>query len=204
METLTPEQARLVFIVYSSAIVPLLAIPYLHIRRLIPSWVLPAYIAVFIISALGWEIWFTYGIVGGDTVDMRRALGLSQRIPIHLNWVLNSLADAGAVFCGGLLLVWLLFGRAQNLFSHYRNSVLLCLTAFFIGQNILVEMFLYRDQLAIGKPLSWAILSPFGSWWNPILFEYQGRSVSLQGQLPWIILGPLFYILLVRFLGRRV
>jgi hypothetical protein len=202
MEALTFEQTRLVFVVYCSALTPLLAIPWLHYRPLIPAWVLPVYISTFVVCALGWELWFNYGIIAGETVDARRALGLTQRLPLHLNWILNSLADAGAISCGGLLAVWLLSGRKPTLFTHWRHSVFLCLLFLFIGQNILVEMFLYHDQLEVGKPLSWAPLSPFGPWWNPVLFEFQGRTITLQGQLPWLFMTPLFYAGVLAYLQR--
>jgi hypothetical protein len=201
MEALTPEQMHIVFVVYASAIVPLLAIPILLMRRLVPAWLLPVYIGAFIVTALGWEIWFTYGLIDGDNVDMRRALGLSQRIPLHLNWVLNSLADAGAICCGGLLVTWLVFGRDSGIFFKWHPKVLLFLLLLFLGQNIAVEMFLYQDQLAVGKMLSWAPLSPLGSFLNPTLFEFQGRTITLQGQMPWLIMTPLFYALLVKYLA---
>ena len=202
MDVLTLEQTRVVFVVYCSALIPLLAIPWLHHRRVIPNWVLPVYISTFIACALGWELWFNYGVIAGDPVDARRALGLTQRLPLHLNWVLNSLADAGAISCGGLLAAWLLSGRNPALFSHWRHWVFLCLLFLFIGQNILVEMFLYHDQLKVGKPLSWAPLSPFGPWWNPVLFEFQGRTITLQGQLPWLFMTPLFYAGVLSYLQR--
>ena len=202
MEALTFEQTRLVFVVYCSALTPLLAIPWLHYRQLIPAWVLPVYISTFVVCALGWELWFNYGIIAGDSVDARRALGLTQRLPLHLNWILNSLADAGAISCGGLLAVWLLSGRKATLCTHWRHSVFLCLLFLYIGQNILVEMFLYHDQLEVGKPLSWAPLSPFGPWWNPVLFEFQGRTITLQGQLPWLFMTPLFYAGVLAYLQQ--
>jgi hypothetical protein len=62
-----------------------------------------------------------------------------------------------------------------------------------IGQNILVEMFLYHDQLAEGKDLSWAPLSPAGSYFNPLLFEFNDRSLMLQTQIPWLLLPALIY-----------
>jgi hypothetical protein len=46
-DDLTFKQPRLVVIVYSLAIILLLAIPILHHRKLIPSWVLPFYIKAF-------------------------------------------------------------------------------------------------------------------------------------------------------------
>ena len=64
-------------------------------------------------------------------------------------------------------------------------------------------MFLYHDQLAEGKPLSWAPLAPTGPWFNPTLFEFRDRTITLQGQVPWLLMGPLFYLGVVRYLGRR-
>jgi hypothetical protein len=58
-------------------------------------------------------------------------------------------------------------------------------------------MFLYHDQLSTGKDLSWAPLSPLGPYFNPILFEYNGRSLMLQSQIPWIILPALIYKTLI-------
>ena len=52
-----------------------------------------------------------------------------------------------------------------------------------LGQNIFVELFLYYDQLGEGKNLSWAPLIPTGNIFNPVLFEFNGRSVSFQTQL---------------------
>ncbi|MFT7267727.1 MAG: hypothetical protein ACI9LL_001106, partial [Porticoccus sp.] len=44
MDILTFEQIRLVVVVYCSALLPLILIPTLHIRKSIPAWVLPFYI----------------------------------------------------------------------------------------------------------------------------------------------------------------
>ena len=54
-------------------------------------------------------------------------------------------------------------------------------------------MFLYHDQLAEGKALSWAPLAPTGPWFNPTLFEFRDRTITLQGQLPWLLMSPLYY-----------
>ena len=203
MDALTFEQLRIVVVLYSTATVPLLLILLLHIKRLIPSWVLPVYLTTFAVCALGWELWFNYGLVQGDSVEVRRAWALNQHIPMHLNWALNSLADAGAICCGGLLLCWLSFGRDKQLFQRWRSGVFLFLLAFFVGQNILVEMFLYHDQLAVGKQLSWAPMSPLGSFWNPVLFEFADRTITLQGQMPWLMMTPLFYWQLLKFVKRN-
>lgn len=195
---LTFEQLRLVVIVYSSAIIPLLAIPILHDRKLIPSWVLPFYIKTFFLCLIGWEIWFNYGLVAGDSVNIRRADVLNQMIPLHINGLLNSLADAGTICCGTLLVVWLAMGRQDFVYRQWSWKVFSLLLVVFLGQNIMVEMFLYHDQLADGKVLSWAPLSPLGHWFNIVLWEFQGRSIMLASQLPWLIATPLIYGGLIR------
>jgi hypothetical protein len=60
-------------------------------------------------------------------------------------------------------------------------------------QNLFVELFLYHDQLSEGKSLSWAPLIPTGNFFNPLLFEFQGRSVMFQTQIPWLILPAVLY-----------
>jgi hypothetical protein len=195
---LTFEQLRLVVIVYSSAIIPLLAIPIFHHRKLIPSWVLPFYIKAFFLCLIGWEIWFNYGLVAGDSVNIRRADVLNQMMPLHINGLLNSLADAGAICCGTLLVVWLVMGRQDFVYRQWSWRVFSLLLVIFLGQNIMVEIFLYHDQLANGKVLSWAPLSPLGQLFNPVLWEFQGRSIMLASQLPWLIATPLIYWGLIR------
>ena len=202
LEHLTFEQLRLVIVVYTSALVPLLLIPILHWCKLIPAWVLPFYVTVFIVCAIGWELWFNYGLVAGDSVNIRRAEVLNQTIPLHINGLLNSLADAGTICCGTLLLVWLLMGRQSSIYRQWHWSVFVLLGTIFIGQNIIVEMFLYHDQLAEGTRLSWAPLSPLGPWFDPILFEFNDRTIRLSSQLPWLLMTPLIYSGLIKTLNR--
>lgn len=186
-------------VLYASAIVPLCVIPLLHWRRLISSWVLPFYFSMFLVCAFGWEIWFNYGLLLGDNIVVRRDPILTQFIPMHLNWVLNSLADAGAICCGGVFFIWAILGRDNSFFRKWNGLFFVILLAGFIGQNLVVELFLYHDQLASDKVISWAPLSPFGEWLNPVLFEFGDRTVMLQTQLPWLIMTPLVYLSLIRF-----
>ena len=188
---------------YFSAVAPLLLIPFLRLKRVIPAWVPTVYVASFVACAAGWELWFTYGWLRGDPVDLRRAPELSAMIPIHINWVLNSLADAGSICLGGLLLVWLSFGRRGEVFRRWHWGAFAVLLLWFLGQNIFVEMFLYHDQLAEGKSLSWAPLAPTGPWLNPTLFAFRDRTITLQGQVPWLLMAPLFYGALISYLERR-
>jgi hypothetical protein len=201
--TLTAEQLRVVVVVYTSALVPLVLVPLLARRKLVPDWVPAIYLASFLACALGWELWFTYGWVAGDPVDLRRAQALTEKIPIHLNWLLNSLADAGTVCLGGLLLVWRFSGRDAAVFQRWSWRGFAILLIWALAQNVFVEMFLYHDQLAEGKPLSWAPLAPTGPWFNPTLFHFNDRTITLQGQLPWLLMTPLFYGGLIATVRRR-
>lgn len=198
-----PEHIRVVTVVYLSSLIPLLLIPLMHKLRRIPDWVLPVYVASFVACAIGWELWFTYGWVAGDPVDMRRASALSTAIPMHINWLLNSLADAGSICLIGLVFVHTFIGDPASVFRRWHWGAFFMLLAWFMGQNVLVEMFLYHDQLAAGKPLSWAPLAPTGPWINPTLFEFNGRTITLQGQLPWLLMTPLFCAALVWFFSAR-
>jgi len=188
---MTFEEARVIFIVYTSAILPLLII--LRSRQSLPSWVPSIYVGSFLLCALGWEVLFTYGFIDGDSVMIRRSMVLNTWIPMHLNWIVNSLADAGTICLGGLWLMWRLCDKNSQIFYQWHWSAFAILLTWCIGQNLFVEMFLYHDQLSAGKALSWAPLSPMGSYFNPQLFEFDGRTVMLQTQLPWLIVPAVLY-----------
>ena len=195
------EEIRFIFVVYASSILPIIL--FIKYRSKLPNWVPIIYVGSFIVCALGWEIWFTYGLINGESVIERRADVLNQWIPLHLNWILNSLADAGTVCLGGLYLMWVLNNKEQSIFLKWRWGPFLILLAWCIGQNLLVELFLYYDQLSEGKNLSWAPLVPTGNVYNPLIFEFNGRSVMFQTQLPWIILPPFLYMTVIKLANKR-
>jgi hypothetical protein len=190
------EEIRYIAIVYASSIIPILIL--IKYRYELPKWVPAIYLGSFIVCALGWEIWFTYGLIDGESVIERRSEVLNQWIPLHINWIVNSLADAGAVCLGGLWLIWVMGNKKNYIFNNWRWSSFFILTIWCIGQNIFVELFLYYDQLSENKNLSWAPLIPTGNIFNPVLFEINGRSLMFQTQLPWIILPPLLYLAVIR------
>ena len=195
------EEIRFIAIVYASSIIPILILIKYYSK--LPKWVPAIYLGSFIVCALGWEIWFTYGLINGESVIERRSDILNQWIPLHLNWILNSLADAGTVCLGGLSLIWLVGNKQNNVFDSWKWSSFFILAIWCVGQNIFVELFLYYDQLGEGKNLSWAPLIPTGNIFNPVLFEFNGRSVSFQTQLPWLILPPILYLAVIR-LGKKL
>ena len=199
---MSPEHLRVILVVYASALLPLLILPLLRLRHMLPAWVTQAYLGSFVLCALGWEIWFTYGLVAGEAVDLRRADVLNQYLPIHINWLLNSLADAGSITLVGLWLMWLVSGKHPRVFQHWHWGAFGVFMIWCLAQNIIVEMFLYHDQLAVGKPLSWAPLSPFGNSINPVLFYINNRAILLQTQLPWLIMTPILYLYSIKSYKR--
>ena len=200
---MTFEYLRVIVVVYTSALLPLMIVPWLYRRGRLPSWVFAAYLGSFLLCALGWELWFTYGLWAGDPVDVRRSAVLTQFIPIHINWVMNSLADAGSITLVGLWFMWLSNGRRSEVFQSWHWWPFTVFMIWALGQNILVEMFLYHDQLAVGKPLSWAPLAPSGPWWNPLLFEFNGRTITFQGQVPWLLAPWMIYGGIITLVRRQ-
>lgn len=188
---MTFEEARVIFIVYMSVIVPMVLL--FKYKRSLPSWVPFIYVSSFFVCALGWELWFTYGLVDGDSVSIRRSSAINTWIPLHINWIVNSLADAGTVCLGGLWLMWRFTGKNLQVFSQWHWRGFCILLVWCVVQNLFVELFLYHDQLSEGKSLSWAPLIPTGNFFNPLLFEFNGRAVMFQTQFPWVTLPAVLY-----------
>lgn len=185
------EEIRVITIVYLAVLLPLLI--YFTNKSKLPSWIPSFYIVSLVVCALGWELWFTYGWLDGDAVNIRRSEALNTWLPKDINWLINSMADAGAVLCGGVWLMWITHKKDSIVFKKWKWSAFSIFFIWCVSQNILVEMFLYHDQLADDKLLSWAPLSPFGPYFNPILFEFNDRSIMLQSQIPWLIIPWFFY-----------
>ena len=153
------EEIRVVCVVYVSALAPLMYLIYK--RDTLPTSVLSLYACIFIACAFGWELWFTFGWINGDPVDIRRSAALNIWLPQNINWLMNSLADAGTIGLGGLYLTWLLCSRDNTIFIRWSWRAFSIFMLWCVAQNIRVEMFLYHNQLAEGKMLSWAPLAPF-------------------------------------------
>ena len=196
------EELRVITIVYVSALAPLII--YFYKKDSIPLWVPSIYLGSFLICSLSWELWFTYGWIDGDPVNVRRSEVLNTWIPMHLNWLLNSLADAGTISMGGLWLMWKYSKQNIQVFEQWNWGAFGILLIWCITQNLFVELFLYHDQLSEGKSLSWAPLAPTGQFFNPLIFEFNGRSVMFQTQLPWLIMAPILYKLTILLARRTV
>ena len=168
---MSAQHLTIVVISYTAALLPLALLAVLHRRGRLEPWLLTVYGASLFFCSAGWEIWLTYGLVDGEPIDARRAAALSAAIPLHLNWLVNSLADGGICLFGLLLVGCAYRFRAHALSRLEMGRVCILLFVWFVGQNALVELTLYQEQLAAGKRLSWAPLIPTGPWWNPILLN---------------------------------
>lgn len=197
---LTEAQAFVVRNLYGAALIPLLGVVVLTLLGKLPRWVAVVYGLSFAICAVGWEIWYTFGLVDGLPVDERRAAALSRAIPQEINWILTSLFDA-AVCLLGLLGMWAVHGFRDTAFRRFTVPALAVLALVFVGQNVYVE-YLIHDQVQPGKQLSWAPLIPTGPWLNFVLFEIGGREITFQTQLPWVLMVPLFSALVIRCYRR--
>ena len=188
---MSSEELRVVVVVYLAAIAPLVVL--LAGRKHLPNWVPMIYVGSVLGCAVGWELWFNYGWLDGEPVDARRAMALNIWLPKSINWLMNSLADGGAICLGGLWLMWLATGKDSAVFKSWHWGAFGVLLVWCVGQNLVVELFLYHDQLANGKVLSWAPLAPSGPYFNPTLFELNERGVRLQTQIPWLVFPFLLY-----------
>ena len=196
---LTERQRKTVRLVYRTSLFPILIIGVLYLFNIIPNWVISVYVVSFLLCAFGWEIWFTYGIWGGLNVNDRRPKALNKAIPQNINWILNSLADAASICLIGLLLVWAFYGFTSTPFASWHWGAFVILFVWFVGQNIYVEAIVYRDQLDDDKPLSWGPLTPGGPWWNPTIFKINGSPIKFQTQIPWALMTPIFYWVVLYF-----
>lgn len=196
------DELRIIVVVYISALAPILIMIGLYRKDQLPRSIIKIYLSTFLVCALGWELWFTYGLYAGDPVDLRRSEILNLYIPKNINWLMNSLADAGTISLGGILITGKILGVGRAVFNRWNIAAFIILLAWCIGQNILVEMFLYFDQLSVGKDLSWAPLAPTGPWLNPVLFQFNDRTITLHGQIPWLLMTPILFMITMYF-GRK-
>ena len=181
-------------VIYAVSIIPAIIIIALYYKKVLPLWVMKVYLLSFLICVFGWEIWYTYGWVDGDHVNLRRSDYLNKVLPAHINWVLNSLYDA-ALCLSGLFWVWLAGGKTLRLFDRINIWVFIILFVVFVGQNIFVELVIYKDQITSAHELSWAPLSP--KWLDTITLF--GATVKFGVQMTWVFMVPIFYMLVKFF-----
>ena len=162
------------------------------------KWIALTLLSSFLIAALGWEIWVNFGLVDGDPVNLRRSGAMTCAIPMEINWLVNSLADAGIVWFAIILVYWILPERALT-YEKFQLMFLFIFFIWFMGQNFLVEAVIYHNQVGGDAAISWAPLMPLGPYFNPTLINFGERDITLQSQSAWIIGTIVFYYLSVYF-----
>ena len=88
--------------------------------------------------------------------------------------------------------MWITHKKNLMIFKKWNWTAFVVLYIWCVSQNIFVYVFVPRS-ISGWKALSWAPLSPFGPYFNPVLFEFNERTIMLQSQIPWMILPWFFY-----------
>ena len=133
------------------------ALTVMKITGRLSSWIWNTSAGAFLTTAIGWEIWFTYGLIGGDSVNQRRSNALNTAVPAHINWALNPVADVGMCLIG-LYLVRLATGSGSKVFKQWHWGAFAILFPWLILQNLCRDGFLrwpgnfWRSCLAANSP----------------------------------------------------
>ena len=90
-----------------------------------------------------------------------------------------------------ILLLFILLGAYIELFPAW--VVDLCFVSVVICALGMASWLAYSKKEQILQRWHWAPLAPNGPYYNPVLFSLGDRSVSLQGQIPSLLMTPLFY-----------
>lgn len=145
------------------------------------AWACPTFVVMFIVCALGWELWWTFAWAGGDSYHER-----GGALHPTLNWIANSMGDA--LIC--VFQVWLVMSLKwinQDWYCRFDPKVLLVFLVVGVLQNVLLALIWENDAIKPGAPtLSWAPLSPIRK--NPAL-----GKLGFQGQEPWLLMPLVLY-----------
>ena len=174
----------------------------LYLLRRLPKWVLICYCCGFTICALGWELWWTFGIFG-DSVEDRRGHCANRTIPMEINWLLNSSTD-GKIMLMCILLSWLSFGCSTRQFGCWDLRVWLIFVVYGFAQQMLVTAMSQDDlkgqQGGTGIGFGWAPLSPIPV--DHTLFSIGSTKFSFQVMQPWILAPHALYVAFVLIYQR--
>lgn len=196
-DSLSPRQMFIVFLIYGTAILPWIGVIIGTFLGKMKHYVIKTMAFMTLVAAFGWELWFNYGILSGMSVEKRRPTHLNAAIPIHINWLLNSLCDGSICLIG----IWLLpkIEIKNKRTSTWSWKSIITVLLWFVGQNVFVEMVIYSGQLQDEFSISWAPLSPLGPWINPTLVAIGQSKCRLQAQIPWLFMLPIFFSTLQKF-----
>ncbi len=165
-----------------------LVLVILSTTRVIPARVIKVYIFNFLLCLLGWEVWMTYGLVGGDSEQ--------KRLNTNTNPIVNmTIMTAGDGLIGVLQAEATLKAFGPEVFRKWDWRAFALIFSIGIVQNIAVTVIL-RKRLEVGK-LSLAPMMPIRPPDN--LAKYGLGTNILQNQEGWILQPFIFYAVLIRF-----
>lgn len=165
-----------------------LVLVVLSVTRVIPARIVKVYLFNFLLCLLGWEVWMTYGLVGGDSEQ--------KRFNTTTNPIVNmTIMTAGDGLIGVLQAEATLKAFGPDVFRKWDWKAFALIFSIGIVQNIAVTVIL-RKRLEVGK-LSLAPMMPIGPPDN--LAKYGMGANILQNQEGWILQPFIFYAVLIRF-----
>jgi len=163
----------------------------LCISRAIPTRIIKVYVFNFLLCLFGWEMWMTYGLLGGDSEQ--------KRLATTTNPIVNmTIMTAGDGLIGVLQAEATLKAFGPEVFKKWDWRAFALIFAIGIVQNIAVTVIL-RKRLEAGK-LSLAPMMPIRPPDN--LAKYGLSTNVLQSQEGWILQPFIFYAILIRFHGQ--
>jgi len=188
----------IIILLYILSVVPLIFFCSNPFHKKLPKPVVQLYVIGFLLSALGWEMWWTFGwIPPGQGVNQRRCPSnpddcfQNLALPQIINWVITSLYDAAIVCSLGLGFVLRVYGRGVLMTWHWK--VFFVYLVWFVGQNLIVELMISSQISGDDSIISWAPLSPIGPGYNPSIKLFGNAKLTLQNQIPWTLMTPIFY-----------
>jgi len=148
--------------------------------KALPIWYLWIFFITFALCMIGWEMWMTYGIIDGDSVEERTGRDNGS------NMVLMCLGDAII----GVLQIWAAMKMVgPSAFKSWNWKAFGIIFAIGIVQNILVTVALSKQIK--GESISWAPMMPIKT--DPII----------QTQEPWILEPFILYAIAIAIVGPK-
>jgi len=142
--------------------------------KTLPCWYLLIFFITFALCMIGWEMWMSYGIIDGDSIEERTGRNNGS------NMVLMCLGDAII----GVVQIWTAMKMVgPSAFKNWNWKAFGIIFAIGIVQNIIVTIALAKQIK--GESISWAPLMPIKT--DPII----------QTQEPWILEPFILYAIAI-------